>query len=107
MKNLDFKGIKGKWEVIEIDISDFKQICIASDASKSVLAHVYLPEYKITDELKATANLMANSHELLEALYELISLKKWKDEFGKDEWYSEKQPLAWDNAQKVLEKTLT
>ena len=34
-------------------------------------------------------------------------IKKWKEEFGKDEWYLEKQPIAWKNAEKVLEKTLT
>jgi len=38
------------------------------------------------------------------ALYELVSLKKWKDEFGKDEWYLEKQPLAWINAEKIIEQ---
>ena len=104
---MEYKGIKGNWGVIAINISDFKQICVASDASKSVLAHVYLPEYKITDELKATANLMANSYELLQALQELLQVKEWKDKYGKDEQYLKAQPVAWSNAQKVLEKTLT
>ena len=59
------------------------------------------------EEFRANANLIASAPELLEALFELVSLKKWKDEFGKDEWYLEKQPIAWKNAEKVLEKTLT
>jgi hypothetical protein len=45
---------------------------------------------------------LKENEELLNALYELVSLKKWKEEFGKDEWYLEKQPLAWENAEKVL-----
>ena len=45
---------------------------------------------------------LKENEELLNALYQLVSLKKWKEEFGKDEWYLEKQPLAWKNAEKVL-----
>lgn len=45
---------------------------------------------------------LKENEELLDALYQLVSLKKWKEEFGKDEWYLEKQPLAWKNAEKVL-----
>ena len=78
---MEYKGIKGNWEVIEINISDFKQICVASDESKSVLAHVYLPEYKITDELKSTANLMANAYDLLQSLQSAIILLKQTTEF--------------------------
>ena len=103
----NYKGIKGNWKVLEIDISDFKQICVGSDASRSVLAHIYLPEYKITEELKATANLMANSYELLQALHELIQVKEWKDKYGKDEHYLKAQPTAWNNAKEVLEKALS
>lgn len=78
---MKYKGLKGNWEVIEINVSDFKQICIASDESKSVLAHVNLPENKITDELKATANLMANSYDLLQSLQSAIILLKQTTEF--------------------------
>lgn len=78
---MEYKGIKGNWEVIEINISDFKQICVASDESKSVLAHVYLPEYKITEELKHTANLMASSYELLQSLQKAIDYLKQTTEF--------------------------
>jgi len=104
---IEYKGVKGNWEVIELNMADFKQICVASDAKKNVLAHIYLPEYKITDELKATANLMANSYELLQSLQELFQVKEWKDKYGKDEQYLKLQPIAWSNAQKVLEKALT
>ena len=95
---MEYKGIKGNWEVIEINISDFKQICVASDASKPVLAHIYLPEYKITDELKATANLMAESYELLKALQEMVS-------FAEFHGYTSSTEI--NNARKVLEKALT
>ena len=58
------------------------------------------------EEEIANAQLIASAPDLLESLYELISLKKWKEEFGKDEWYLEKQPIAWEKAQKSLEKAL-
>ena len=99
-----YKGVKGNWKAIEINSSDLKQICIVSDANKSVLAHVYLPEYKITDKLKATANLISNSYYLLQALHELLQIKEWKDKNGKDKHYLKAQPLAWSNAKKILEK---
>ena len=100
---MEYKGIKGNWEVIEINISDFKQICVASDESKSVLAHVYLPEYKITDELKSTANLMANAYELLQSLQSAIILLKQTTEFEVlDSWKIKVQEL-----ENVLEKAST
>lgn len=99
----EYKGIKGNWEVIELNLADFKQICVASDESKSVLAHVYLPEYKITDELKATANLMANAYELLQSLQSAIILLKQTTEFEVlESWKIKTQEL-----EKVLEKAST
>jgi hypothetical protein len=100
---MEYKGIKGNWEVIEINISDFKQICVASDESKSVLAHVYLPEYKITDELKSTANLMANAYDLLQSLQSAIILLKQTTEFEVlDSWKIKTQEL-----EQVFEKAST
>jgi hypothetical protein len=97
---IEYKGIKGNWEVIEINISDFKQICVASNESKSVLSHIYLPEYKITDELKATANLMANAYELLQSLQSAVILLKQTTEFEVlESWKIKTQEL-----EKVLEK---
>lgn len=78
---MKYKGIKGKWEVIEFDMPDFKRIIICSDESKGVLAHIYLPDNKITDELKSTANLMSNSYDLLKALSHAIKLLKTTTEY--------------------------
>ncbi len=100
---MEYKGIKGNWKVIELNLANFKQIRVASNESKSVLAHVYLPEYKITDELKATANLMANAYELLQSLQSAIILLKQTTEFEVlESWKIKTREL-----EKVLEKTLT
>jgi hypothetical protein len=66
---MEFKGTPGTWEVIELNISDFKQICIGSDERSSVLSHIYLPNYEITKEEQANAKLMAKSPELLDRLH--------------------------------------
>lgn len=95
---MKYKGIKGNWEVLEINISDFKQVCVASDESKAVLAHIYLPEYKVTDELKSTANLMANSYNLLQSLQSAIIMLKQTTEFEVLE--------SWRNKTKELEEAL-
>jgi len=41
--------------------------------------------------------------EMEEALQELVDLKNYKDEHGKDEFYLENQPKAWKRARAVLE----
>jgi len=105
---MEFKGTKGNWILRE------NQCTVMSDEN-CLIARVFdgkgnsLLEHKEqSDEIVfKNAKLISSAPKLLEALYELVSLKKWKDEFGKDEWYLEKQPLAWDNAQKVLEEVLT
>ena len=100
---MEYKGIKGNWEIIDFDLKDFKQICIASDESKFVLAHIYLPENKITDEIKATANLMSNAYELLQSLQSAIILLKQTTEFEVlESWKIKTQEL-----EKVFEKAST
>lgn len=103
---MEYKGIKGNWEIIDFDLKDFKQICIASDESQFVLAHFYLPENKITDEIKATANLMASAKVLFDALNELIQVKEYKDNNGKDEHYLNAKDIAWDNAKKAIKNAI-
>lgn len=56
---------------------------------------------------EANAKLIACAPELLGALEELIQVKEWKDKYGKDAQYLKAQPIAWENAKKVLEKALT
>jgi hypothetical protein len=70
---------KGNLKTIVLNISDYKQICIASDEQKHVLAHIYIPEYEITDEQLVIAKLFENSkkmYELLQSL-ELQSNNEW------------------------------
>ena len=41
---------------------------------------------------------------LLEALKNLVQLKKCKDKNGKDEHYVKSQPIAWKNAKEAIKK---
>lgn len=52
---------KGEWKTLKISVLDFKQITITSSESKTVLAHMYLPEYDITPEIEANAELLAEA----------------------------------------------
>ncbi|MEW8253727.1 MAG: hypothetical protein AB2747_05195 [Candidatus Thiodiazotropha taylori] len=38
----------------------------------------------------------------LRALAFLAEIKAHKDKYGKDEWYSDAQPIAWDQAKEAL-----
>lgn len=53
------KNNPGDAEVIKIDVSDLKQLTIVCDGK--VVAHMYLPEYKITDDVEQKAKTMADS----------------------------------------------
>ena len=54
----------------------------------------------------ANARLIAAAPEILEALGCLVSLKEWKDEYGKDEHYLIEQPLAWRRAEAAISKAI-
>lgn len=41
---------------------------------------------------------------LRNALRHLVILKKYKDRHGKDKHYAEQQPIAWENAIKILKE---
>lgn len=70
---LEFKGTKGEWKMSEINISDYKSICVFSDGEKQkVLLHIHLPNYEITEEELSNAKLIACAPDLLEALQEMI-----------------------------------
>lgn len=44
--------------------------------------------------------------EIFTVLCELVDLKKYKDEYGKDEYYLETQPVLWEKANILLRKHL-
>ena len=44
------------------------------------------------------------NQELVEALDELVGLKRYKDANGKDEYYIKHQPLTWEKARQALVK---
>lgn len=66
-----FKGTQGVWDTVEINITDYKQLAIVSD--KKVIAHVYLPDYKIEEDHAANAKLIAAAPKMLEIINELVS----------------------------------
>ena len=68
------KNTQGTWKVIKLDMADFKQICIASNVQTNVIAHLYLPDYKITPQIEADAKLMSAAPDLLESTKELLAL---------------------------------
>lgn len=96
-------------------ITDTEIIQRAREISKDVL---YSPvtngkanssiEHGATLILTFAANQTSQTNELLkeagEALHELIQVKDWKDEYGKDEQYQKAMPIAWQNAREVLSK---
>jgi hypothetical protein len=55
------------------------------------------------EDAERFVKFMAECHEHRQALELLVKIKDHKDEHGKDEWYQESQPMAWDRARKALE----
>ena len=69
---MEFKGTKGNWKNVVIDIADFKQVVVGVDKGKAI-CHLWF-EYSegISDEIKANALLISKAPELLEMLKRLI-----------------------------------
>lgn len=67
---MEFKGTKGKWENVIIDISNFKQVVVGVDKGK-VICHLWF-EYSegISEEIKSNALLISKAPEMLEMLQE-------------------------------------
>ena len=78
-----YKGVRGNFRTISIGLSDYSQLTIATDAQDAEIAHVYLPEYKITPEIKAVAELMAGSVQMYELL-EKLSLQELPGDLNKE-----------------------
>lgn len=81
---MEFKGTGKEWDLAELNITDYKQLTIICSEPKKVIAHIYLPDYEITDELKSNALLISKAPELLEALIELAFISNLSDEKQKE-----------------------
>ncbi len=56
-------------------------------------------------KLKETKNKFMDKHYSCEAVITmLVELKEYKDKFGKDEKYLERQPIAWNRARRLIGK---
>ena len=64
---MEFKGTKGKWHVLKIDLSDYKSISIGSPINNKVICHMVLGgAINNTDEYNAL--LMSKAPEMLDCL---------------------------------------
>lgn len=104
---MKYKGQKGIWKPVEINTNSYKSILIAEEERGDVIATLVLPTYEITPEVRATAQLMSSSLELLTALQELLSLKEWRALHGKDSTYSLNRNLAWLKAENAVISALS
>jgi len=109
---MEFKGTKGNWHIMEKGFNkhgnpNMIQI-YATNSDLEMICEVHNDRilHARSQDFKANANLIASAPELLNALYELIQVKEWKEKYGKDEHYLKAQPTAWKNAQEVIEKAL-
>lgn len=74
------------------------------------------PFYEATDIMDAenvgeqcaknNCHLAAAAPDLLEALQDLVNLKKWKDKHGKDEHYENSKEMVWLAARAAICKAL-
>lgn len=62
---------KGNWEVIKIDIADYKSLCIGSRSDEQVICNISPGNYKFSEKEDANANIISASKDLLFALAEL------------------------------------
>jgi len=46
---------------------------------------------------------MAECNEHKKALAFLLEVKEHKDQYGKDEWYADAQPMAWEQAKAAVQ----
>lgn len=63
---------------------------------------VHEQEQTIKSLTEEVEQLKANEQRYIEALDGLVRLKAYKDQHGKDDWYDEQQPKAWDIARQAL-----
>jgi hypothetical protein len=64
-----------------------KLLSIVTDTKKTVIGLMFLPKHEITDKERATAQMIAASHQMYSIA--LVDLKEWKNVHGKDSTYIE------------------
>lgn len=62
---------QGDWEIIKIDIADYKSLCVGSRSDEQVICDISPGNYKFSEKEDANANVMSASKDLLFALAEL------------------------------------
>lgn len=115
---MESKHTKGEWIVSNDNLE------MVLNESGAYRPNSIMKYSTLKDELFANARLIANAgtttnkcgllpselleryNEAIESLKELMQVKEWKDEYGKDAQYLKAQPMAWSNAQSVLNKAL-
>jgi hypothetical protein len=63
-------------------------------------------KHEITDKERATAQMIAASHQMYSALKALVDLKEWKNVHGKDSTYTLNRDIVWAKAEYALELAL-
>jgi hypothetical protein len=105
---MKYKGIIGAWKKTEVNAPDVKILSIVTNTKQDtqVVALMFLPKHEITDEIRATAQMMTSSHEMLLALKALVNLKEWKNIHGKDSTYNLNRAIVWAKAEQAIENAL-
>jgi hypothetical protein len=83
---MKYKGIVGAWKT-EVNTPAVKLLSIVTDTKEQkVIGLMFLPKHEITDKERATAQMIAASHQMYYKA--LVDLKEWKNVHGKDSTYT-------------------
>ena len=63
MKHLEFKGTKGDWKYIEIELKDWSNCSVGVEKGNTICT-MYYEGVEIPEEVKANARLIANAKEI-------------------------------------------
>ena len=74
------------------------------DLNNEHFAQRFCEQYIYAAANPTPPTLLNELRELRDCLHELVHVKQWKDEHGKDEKYLSAQPIAWKNADEMVAK---